>query len=98
MCEQIKLPDGNTVMICGGRSRRQFCACGREAVFLCDWKVSGRKSGTCDKPICGHHAQTVGAGKHLCQEHQKTYEAWQQRHPASVPLQPSQPSLFEGKS
>lgn len=92
-CEHIKLPNGDTAIICGMRARKQFCACGRECEFLCDWKVPGKKSGTCDKPICGTHALQVAPEKHLCPEHQKANEVWK-RHRSVLPVQPN---LFEAK-
>jgi hypothetical protein len=88
MCEHIQLPGGGFV-ICGGRHKPKYCACGRAADFLCDWKVSARNSGTCDRPICKQHAQQVAPGKHLCPEHQRAFEAWKVKHP------PAQQSLFE---
>ncbi|MGH9496004.1 MAG: hypothetical protein ACRD3B_13475 [Candidatus Sulfotelmatobacter sp.] len=89
MCEQIELPGGGFAIICGTRHKRQFCACGRECQFLCDWKVPGKKSGTCDKPICAQHAKQVGPEKHLCPEHQLRYDEWLKKHP------PAQTSLFQ---
>jgi hypothetical protein len=53
-------------------------------VLLCDWKVKGKRSGTCDAPICAQHALQVGPDKHLCREHQKAWEDWQRRHPGSI--------------
>lgn len=84
MCETIKFPNGDVGIVCGvRRSKQQFCECGREAIALCDWKVSARKSGTCDRPICALHAKPVANGrKHLCPEHQLRYEEWKKRHPA----------------
>jgi len=87
-CEHIKFPDGTTAIICGLPSRKH-CVCGRAADFLCDWKVAGRRSGTCDKPICAAHAEQVAPGKHLCPEHQEEWEQWKVKHP------PAQPFLFQ---
>ena len=81
MCDEIKLPDGDSFLVCGLRAFKKFCACGRHADFLCDWKVPARKSGTCDAPICSHHAKQVAPGKHLCPLHQKHYEDWKARNP-----------------
>lgn len=92
-CEHIKLPDGSTAIICGTRSRKQFCACGRECEFLCDWKVPDKKTGTCDRPMCGHHATQVGPEKHLCAQHLKAYEVWKSRRDPLPHL--TQAGLFE---
>jgi hypothetical protein len=89
VCEHVKFANGDSAIICGLRSFRKFCACGRSADFLCDWKIPAKKSGTCDKPICSHHAQQVAPGKHLCPEHQARYDEWKRRHPSP------QGSLFE---
>ena len=59
-----------------------FCACGRTAVALCDWKLTSTKSGLCDRPICAQHAKQVAPGKHLCPEHQLEYDLWKKRHPS----------------
>lgn len=77
MCEHLKV-DGHEFIVCGG-PKPKFCACGRREEFQCDWKVPGKKSGTCDRSLCAVHAQEVAPGKHLCPEHQKAYEAWQRR-------------------
>ncbi len=80
-CDRIKLPDGVTAIVCGGRGRRvpRCCWCHHTpGVFQCDWKLGNGR--TCDKNICVTHAQEVGPNKHLCPEHQKTYEQWRERH------------------
>jgi len=92
MCERVPLPDGTSFIVCGMRSNRRYCACGRKAEILCDWKVEGKKSGTCDKPICAQHAKQVAPGKHLCPEHQRQWEEWKVKHP------PKQQTLFQEKS
>ena len=89
MCLKIGGPNG--VIICGIRPPT-YCACGRPADFLCDWKVAASSSGrpqTCSVPICAAHAKKVARGKHLCPLHQKQWDDWQRKHP------PAQPSLFE---
>ena len=83
MCEHVDLGNGNWAIICGTRHSRKFCACGREAQLLCDWKVKDKRSGTCDRPICREHALQVGPEKHLCQPHQKAYEEWKHKHSVS---------------
>jgi hypothetical protein len=85
VCETIKFADGSSAIICGMRGRKQkYCACGRAAHLLCDWKVREKKSGTCDAPICPSHAKQVGPDKHLCPLHQKAYELWLKRHPGAI--------------
>lgn len=96
MCEHGKMPDGTTVIICGDRTRRQYCQCGRLADLLCDWKVKERKSGTCDKPICRRCALEVGPDKHLCREHALAYAAWQKKRD-SVGLPPEPPLAEQAK-
>jgi hypothetical protein len=99
MCQHVKFPDGSAAIICGGRHRIQYCACGRPCDFLCDWKVREKKSGTCDAPICAKHATQVGPDKHLCPQHQKAWESWQKRHPGFIaPPDYAQMSLLESKS
>jgi hypothetical protein len=76
-----------------------YCACGRKATCLCDWKMPEKKSGTCDKPVCARHAKEVVPGKHLCPEHQLQYDTWRRKHP-DVDVRGSgagaeQKSLFE---
>ena len=96
MCEHIKFPDGTVGIICGTRKARH-CACGRAGEFECDWKVKDKRSGTCDAPICSHHALQVGPDKHLCPQHQKTWEAWKKRHPGFIALPDyGQLSLLDG--
>jgi hypothetical protein len=89
VCENVPLPGGGFAIICGGRHRPRYCACGRESTFLCDWKVSEKKSGTCDAPICKAHALQVAPDKHLCPLHQGMWERWKVKHP------PAQQSLFD---
>ncbi len=84
MCLKMQFADGTVGIICGTRQRRKFCACGRAADLLCDWKVREKKSGTCDAPICPQHAKQVGPDKHLCPLHQKAYEDWKRRHQGAI--------------
>jgi hypothetical protein len=108
MCLHMKFPDGSSAIICGTRERRKFCACGRAADALCDWKMPEKKSGTCDKPICKQHALQVAPDCDLCPEHQRAFEAWKRRHPGVDvndlrrktlgPEPAKQQDLFEGKA
>jgi hypothetical protein len=89
MCERVDLGNGNVAIVCGGHAKKTFCACGRESVALCDWKVPAHKSGTCDRPLCASHAKQVARNKHLCPDHQVGYDLWKAKHPAP------QRNLFE---
>jgi len=80
----MDLPGGGHAIICGTRQRVKYCACGRVAPLLCDWKVKEKRSATCDQPICEKHAMQVGPDKHLCPQHQKAYAEWQKRHPGAI--------------
>jgi hypothetical protein len=95
MCDEIKLSDGSSLLLCGLRAFRKFCACGRQATLLCDWKVAAHKSGTCDRPICARHAKQVAPGKHLCPLHQQLYDRWRREHPDRKFSIDEQRSLFE---
>jgi hypothetical protein len=75
-CERVDLGDGSVAIICGGRRQKRFCSCGRNAPFLSDWKIQGKRSRTCDRPMCAVHGKEVSPGKHLCLEHQKAWDAW----------------------
>jgi hypothetical protein len=106
VCEHLKLPDGGFAIICGGHRAKAYCACGRPSQFLCDWKVPGRKSGTCDKPICAQHALNVAPDRDLCPEHQREFELWKRRHPGvdvndlrrnTLGPPETQKELFDGK-
>lgn len=52
-CEKLKV-DGGVVFVCS-RPRRHECQdCrAREARFQCDGQAPQRKSGTCDRWVCG---------------------------------------------
>jgi hypothetical protein len=94
MCEKIKLATGDSLLVCGLRTFRKFCACGRHATLLCDWKVSTHKTGTCDRPICAHHGKQVSPGKHLCPLHQKHFDDWKKKHPGRTFSVQEQLALF----
>jgi hypothetical protein len=80
MCLKMQTPDGDEVLVCGGHARTRYCKCGRAADLLCDWKVAGKKSGTCDEPVCKRCAVEVAPNKHLCKAHQAAWESWKHRH------------------
>lgn len=74
-CGYVRLQGGRTAIVCGRGRRIDRCAwCTKDGTFQCDWKIGGGK--TCDKHLCGKHAQEVAPEKHLCPEHQKAYEEW----------------------
>ena len=74
-CEHVALPGGGAAIVCGTRAR-QRCACGAPATRLCDWKVPGKRSGTCDAPLCAAHATSPARGKDLCPDHARAFERW----------------------
>ncbi|WP_016745576.1 hypothetical protein [Rhizorhabdus wittichii] len=74
-CEHVTLPGGGRAIVCSSR-RRARCACGRPAPLLCDWKVPGKRSGACDKPICAGCSTKPAPDKDLCPEHAQAYQQW----------------------
>lgn len=75
-CTPVKLSGGGTAIVCGPHQKRKRCACGRPADLLCDWKVPGRKSGTCDAPICDQCTTSPALDKDLCPDHARELEEW----------------------
>jgi len=71
----MKLPGGGTAIVCS-RGPVQRCKCGALATRLCDWKVPGKKSGTCDAPLCANCAISPAPDKDLCADHAREWEAW----------------------
>lgn len=78
-CQRIQLPDGTSAIVCGTR-RAARCACGRPGTLLCDWKVKGRRSGTCDAPICNRCATSPAPDKDLCPQHARAWEERKSNH------------------
>jgi hypothetical protein len=77
-CTPVKLADGSRAIICSGRrARRRCCGCGKPADLLCDWKVKGKVSGTCDTPICSLCTHVPAPGKDLCPTHRDQWLARQ---------------------
>lgn len=78
-CSTVKI--GDTVAIVCGRERpkKRTCSakrhantsatCHLRATLLCDYPRPDRKSGTCDKPLCAHHAVEIGPNRHQCPDH-----------------------------
>ncbi|HEY3972345.1 MAG TPA: hypothetical protein VGM18_05025 [Candidatus Sulfotelmatobacter sp.] len=52
------------------RTFRKACACGEQAVALCDWPMPNKKSGHCDTPMCDAHLKITRQGLCFCPEHQ----------------------------
>lgn len=67
-----------TGFVCTGRTRARRCLfCGHKpADLLCDWKVPGKKSGTCDRPMCLQCSTKPAEGKDLCPTHATAWKAW----------------------
>ena len=67
-CRTIKLPSGDYAIVCG-LPKPKRCACGSEASKLCDFPVrrrTGRRSKTCDAPLCKRCADHVEPDKDFC--------------------------------
>lgn len=77
-CDHIRLGDGTGMIVCGTRRRPKCVQCGKRAALECDWKVPGRRSGTCDKPICARCTTSPAPEKDLCPEHAEAWANWQQ--------------------
>lgn len=77
-CHRVDMPGIGTAIVCTGRQRRRKCSgCGRPAELECDWKVPGKKSGTCDKAICHRCTTSPAPGKDICPKHKPELVAWQ---------------------
>lgn len=69
-CHHVDFGNGTRGFICTGRRTRKRCVqCGKPAGLECDWKVKGRRSGTCDAPICAACTYEPAEGKDLCPAH-----------------------------
>ena len=72
-CRSIPVP-GGIAILCGPRAKAKPCSvpeCRRPGAFLCDHPVTGRKTGTCDAPLCVQHATRTAYEKDLCPAHSK---------------------------
>lgn len=81
-CAYITLPDGTRAIVCGLRVKK-CCKCKRRADRECDWKVPGKKSGTCDKPVCSSCSVSPDPEKDLCPTHAAMWAA-DPRNPANA--------------
>jgi len=75
ICELVTAPNGARAIVCSSGSRKRCVRCGKRADLLCDWKVPGRRSGTCDQPICGSCTHSPAPDKDLCPTHTAEWEA-----------------------
>lgn len=77
VCETISLGNGQAAIVCSG-GRRARCACGKLSTLLCDWRVPGRRSGTCDKPLCASCTTSPAPEKDLCPDHARAFARWRE--------------------
>jgi hypothetical protein len=72
-CVHVALPDGSggiiRGIICGLPKPKKCCKCRGPADREYDWKVPGRKSGTCDRPVCSKCSVSPAPEKDLCPDH-----------------------------
>lgn len=73
-CTKVKMPGGGIAIVCS-RHRAKRCACGRAATLLCDWKVKGKRSGTCDVPLCERCTHSPATDKDICPQHAREWKA-----------------------
>lgn len=73
-CEKVSLEGGGFAIVCT-REKRRRCACGRPGSRLCDWKVKGKFSATCDEPLCDRCTHVPAPDKDLCPTHARQWAA-----------------------
>lgn len=73
-CTPFKVGN-STGFICSRRTKPKPCKCGSglPADLLCDWKVKGKTSGTCDAPICSACRHRPAPDKDLCPKHKAVW-------------------------
>jgi hypothetical protein len=76
-CDVVSLGNGTRAIVCS--PTRRCVGCGKPARRECDWKVTTRKSGTCDRPICAACAHQPAPEKDLCPTHATEWAAIRQR-------------------
>lgn len=63
-CTTFRAGDGSIGIVCSRGSRGKRCSvegCGKPAARLCDYPLSGKKTGqTCDRALCEKHATQIG--------------------------------------
>lgn len=74
-CTIVRALDGSRAIVCSRRKTTR-CGCGQVAPLLCDWKVPGKRSGTCDRPVCRSCTTSPAPDKDLCPEHAAQFAAW----------------------
>jgi len=75
----------------GSRSKKTCTACSRTATKLCDFKLSGKRSGkTCDAPLCDGHAVSAGPDLDHCPAH-AAYVAASATSAAAAPVEFADP-------
>lgn len=74
-CTPFTLPGGGRGIACTSRGRQKRCACGQPGTQLCDWKVPGKRSGTCDRPVCLTCTHVPAPDKDLCPPHAAEWKA-----------------------
>lgn len=74
-CSVVKMPGGGVAVVCSRGRRHARCRCGASATRLCDWKVEGKRSGTCDVPLCERCTHSPAAEKDLCPQHAAEWKA-----------------------
>lgn len=85
-CYRVRLPEGGFALVRITGKRVNCCVkCGCIATRECDWKVKGKRSGTCDAHLCDVCTVEPEQGKDLCPEHAKAWEQWKLRHAAAQP-------------
>jgi hypothetical protein len=84
----VQLPEGTRAIVCTRGRRMPRCAsCGGSgARRLCDYPVvrANGKAGTCDRPLCGSCAVSVGPGRDYCPPHHR-YEQKRAQRQSSAP-------------
>jgi hypothetical protein len=75
-CSTVRLPDGTTGIICGGRGKKKHRCfyCPAIAEYQCDNPViRNNRKATCDTWMCAHCRNDIGKGIDLCRPH---FNAW----------------------
>ena len=71
-CHHVSI-GGQRAIVC---TQTRRCKCGNRATLECDWKVPGKKSGTCDAPLCPNCTTSPAPEKDLCAKHAAAFEQW----------------------
>lgn len=60
------------MIICSRGSRQPRCRCGAPSTKLCDFPLTGEKTGkTCDRPLCDRCTVSAGPDLDYCEPHAK---------------------------